>query len=88
MLIPIYTWTKGIRNMDLRRRAFIKQPWAQGVILLTCVVIAMLLANLPFTRDIYRNVLETNVSIFFKSPDGNGIFFPRGMTVESFINDI
>ena len=88
MLIPIYTWTKGVRNMDLRRRAFIKQPWAQGVILLTCVVIAMLLANLPFTRDIYRNVLETNVSIFFKSPDGNGIFFPRGMTVESFINDI
>lgn len=88
MLIPIYTWTKGVRNMDLRRRAFIKQPWAQGVILLTCVIIAMLLANLPFTRDIYHNVLETNVSIFFKSPDGSGIFFPRGMTVESFINDI
>ena len=57
MLIPIYTWTKGVRNMDLRRRAFIKQPWAQGVILLTCVIIAMLLANLPFTRDIYHNVL-------------------------------
>lgn len=75
MLIPIYTWTKGVRNMDLRRRAFIKQPWAQGVILLTCVIIAMLLANLPFTRDIYHNVLETNVSIFFKSPDGSGIFF-------------
>ena len=88
MLIPIYTWTKGVRNLDLRRRAFIKQPWAQGVILLTCVIIAMLLANLPFTRDIYHNVLETNVSIFFKSPDGSGIFFPRGMTVESFINDI
>ena len=88
MLIPIYTWTKGVRNLDLRRRAFIRQPWAQGVILLTCVIIAMLLANLPFTRDIYHNVLETNVSIFFKSPDGSGIFFPRGMTVESFINDI
>lgn len=88
MLIPIYTWTKGVRNLDLRRRAFIKQPWAQGVILLTCVIIAMLLANLPFTRDVYHNILETNVSIFFKSPDGSGIFFPRGMTVESFINDI
>lgn len=87
-LIPIYTWTKGVRNFDHRRKVFAKQPWAQGVVLLTCVIVAMLLANLPATKDFYHNFLETNISLFCQSPDGNGIFFPRGMTVESFINDI
>ena len=87
-LIPIYTWTKGVRNFDHRRKVFAKQPWAQGVVLLTCVIVAMLLANLPATKDFYHNLLETNISLFCQSPDGNGIFFPRGMTVESFINDI
>lgn len=87
-LIPIYTWTKGVRNFDHRRKVFAKQPWAQGVVLLTCVIVAMLLANLPATKDFYHNLLETNISLFCQSSDGNGIFFPRGMTVESFINDI
>ncbi|MBQ6186176.1 MAG: Na+/H+ antiporter NhaA [Bacteroidales bacterium] len=87
-LFPIYTWTKGIRNFDHRRRKFSNQPWAQGVILLACVVVAMLLANLPFTKDFYHNLLETQFSLFFKAPDGKDIMFPRGMTVESFINDI
>lgn len=87
-LIPIYAWTKGVRNFDHRRKVFAKQPWAQGVVLLTCVIVAMLLANLPATKDFYHNLLETNISLFCQSPDGNGIFFPRGMTVESFINDI
>ena len=88
VLITIYTWTKGVRNFDHRRKVFAKQPWAQGVVLLTCVIVAMLLANLPATKDFYHNLLETNISLFCQSPDGNGIFFPRGMTVESFINDI
>ena len=87
-LFPIYTWTKGIRNFDHRRRRFSNQPWAQGVILLSCVVVAMLLANLPFTKEFYHNLLETQLSIFFKNPGGRDIMFPKGMTVESFINDI
>ena len=62
-LIPIYTWNKGIRNFDVRRRQFIKQPWAQGVILLVCVVIAMILANLPFTSHAYHSFLETTLTI-------------------------
>ena len=41
-LFPIYTWNKGIRNFDHRRSQFTHQPWAQGVILLSCVVVAML----------------------------------------------
>jgi NhaA family Na+:H+ antiporter len=48
----------------------------------------MLLANLPFTKDIYHNILETKLSLFFKTPGGKDVWFPKGMTVESFINDI
>ena len=87
-LIPIYTWTKGIRNFDQRRRSFFNQPWSQGIILLFCVIVAMLLANLPFTRESYHNILETSISIFIKAPGGKDIMFPRDMTIDSFINDI
>ena len=87
-LIPIYTWTKGIRNFGHRRRRFFNQPWAQGVILLCCVIAAMLLANLPFTKEAYHSILETKLSLYFNSPGGKGILFPKGMTVEGFINDI
>lgn len=87
-LIPIYFWTRGIRNFDHRRRKFSNQPWAQGVTLLICVVVAMLLANLPFTKEAYHSILGTDVSLSFQSPNGNRIFFPRDMNVEKFINDI
>lgn len=88
-LIPIYTWNKGIRNFDVRSKKFSKQPWAQGVLLLACVVMAMLLANLPFTKHLYHSFLETTLTIKMASPDGNiDLFFPRDMTVEKFINDI
>ena len=33
-LIPIYSWTRGVRNFNKRNSRFSKQPWAQGVILL------------------------------------------------------
>ena len=88
-LIPIYTWNKGIRNFDVRSKKFSKQPWAQGVLLLACVVIAMLLANLSFTKHLYHSFLETTLTLHMASPDGNiNLFFPRDMTVEKFINDI
>ncbi len=87
-LIPVYTWNKTLVNIGNRRRAFFRQPWAQGVILLACVVVAMLLANLPWTRHFYFNLLETDIAITVHSPEGNGFIFPAGMTVEKFINDI
>ena len=87
-LFPIYTWTKSVRNFKHRRRQFSEQPWAQGAILLGCVVVAMLLANLTFTKVFYHELLETELSIFFKFPGGDGVMFPKGMTIESFINDI
>ena len=87
-LIPLYTWNKTIVHLGYRRRRFSEQPWAQGVILLACVVVAMLLANLPWTRDFYFNLLETRVHIAVDSPNGPDFLFPKGMTVEKFINDI
>jgi len=88
-LIPIYWWTKEVHHFRISQDKFSKQPWANGVILLACVVLAMLLANLPFTKQLYHDILETHLSMTIKSPDGliNWVF-PRDMTVEKFINDI
>ena len=88
-LIPIYTWNKGIRNFDIRSRRFSKQPWAQGSLLLVCVVIAMLLANLPFTKVFYNDFLHTAFTLHIASPDGAlNLYIPRDLTVERLINDV
>lgn len=88
-LIPIYTWNKGIKKFGDRTEKFTSQPWAQGILLLLCVAVAMLLANLPATKTFYRDILETSVTIHLGSPDGLvNILFPRDMTIEKFINDI
>ena len=88
-LIPIYWWNKEVRNFRISQDKFTKQPWANGVILLICVAVAMLLANLPFTKDLYHNFLQTEFTMHIASPDG-GVdwFFPHGMTMSKFINDI
>ena len=88
-LIPIYWWTKEVHQFRISQDRFSKQPWAQGVVLLACVVVAMLLANLPFTKHLYHAVLETRLFAGIQCPDGTIDWtFPRGMTVEKFINDI
>lgn len=87
-LIPIYSWTRGVRNFNKRNSRFSKQPWAQGVILLLCVAVAMLLANLPFTRDIYHSILSTDLGLSVRTPSGHGFVFPKGMTVLNFVNDV
>ena len=53
-LIPIYAWKKGLHVFEARQERFIKRPWAQGVVLLACVVVAMLLANLEATKEVYK----------------------------------
>ena len=88
-LIPIYWWTKEVHSFKISQASFRKQPWANGVILLGCVAVAMLLANLPFTKELYHNFLHTELTIHVASPDGLiDWFFPHGMTMEKFINDI
>ena len=86
-LIPLYTWNKGLHSMKLSRTNFMKQPWASGVTLLVCVIIAMLLANLPATAHFYHEFLETSLSMTI-SNETFTVSFPQDMTVEKFINDI
>jgi len=86
-LIPIYTWNKGVIKFNKRSDRLSKQPWFQGVLLLICVVAAMLLANLPLCKEAYHEVLETSIQLHV-SNDNTDFLFPKGMTVEKFINDI
>ena len=88
-LIPIFTWNKTIKRFGNSTKKLSNAPWFQGVLLLVCVIIAMLLANLPATRVLYKDFLETAMQVHFSSPDGQIDFlFPRDMTIEKFINDI
>ena len=88
MASPIYKWKKAQVLLSTRRRKLTNLPWTQGVILLICVIIAMLLANLPATRNLYFAILDTHLSISVMMPGGKSFLFPAGMTVEKFINDI
>lgn len=88
-IIPIYTWNKSILEFNNSSKKLSKKPWFQGVLLLSCVVLAMLLANLSFTKDIYHSILETNIQLHLFSENGDvNILFPRDLTVEKLINDI
>lgn len=88
-LIPVYTWKKSVMSLNNSKNNLSKQPWFQGVLLLGCVVLAMLLANLPATKALYHEVLETNLQLHLFSEDGAfNVLFPRDMTIEKFINDI
>ena len=88
-LIPIYTWNKGVMSFSRGSKRLSSQPWFQGVLLLACVIAAMLLANLPFTKHIYHEILLTNIQINLHSAEGSfNLLFPRDMNVEKFINDI
>lgn len=86
-LIPLYTWTKGLHTMEISKKTFMHRPWASGVTLLACVIVAMLLANLPCTALFYHEFLETDLAITITN-DAFSVSFPHGMTVEKFINDI
>lgn len=87
-LIPIYTWNKNVLRFSRRNESISNKPWFQGVLLLVCVAVAMLLANLSVTKDTYFGILESQFSLHYINPNGSDLTFPEGMTVEKFINDI
>lgn len=83
-----YGWVRRRHQLGLRGRRFMEAPWAGGVVLLVCVGIAMLLANLPLTAEYYHHLLQTDLSLAVHSPDEViDWVYPRGMTVEKLIND-
>lgn len=86
--ITKYGWIRLLHGATLRAEAFMRAPWAGGAVLLLCVAAAMLLANLPATAPYYHHLLGTDLSLLVRSPGGVIDWaFPRGMTVEKFIND-
>ena len=66
----MYGWVRNSHKLSLRSRGFMEAPWAGGVVLLACVIVAMLLANLPATKEYYHNFLETDLLLAVKSPSG------------------
>ncbi len=62
-LIPIYNWNNTRKKFRENGAKLSNQPWFQGVLLLICVIVALLLANLPATREFYHNVLNTDLTI-------------------------
>lgn len=90
-MLTRYGWVKHRYVLSERGRNFLKAPWAGGVVLMVCVLIAMLLANLPATSTVYHDLLHMDLSIFYSTGEDalhhmSGTF-PRGMTVEKIIND-
>ena len=62
--------------------SFLQAPWAGGIVLIVCVIIAMLLANLPATSEIYHHLLHMELGLYV-----DGELFPRGMNIENIVND-
>lgn len=84
----MYGWIRKRHSMDSGFHRFFETPWAGGAVLLLCVIAAMLLANLPATKEFYHGLLQTELSLSIKSSDGAIDWaFPHGMTLEKFIND-
>ena len=72
------------RNHILSQRgaSFLKAPWAGGVVLIICVIVAMILANLPATSELYHHILHMELGLYI-----DGELFPRGMNIEKIVND-
>jgi NhaA family Na+:H+ antiporter len=73
---------KRFHVMSQRGHNFLQAPWAGGIVLVVCVIVAMLLANLPATADLYHEFLHMELGLWV-----DGKLFPESMTVEKFVND-
>ncbi|MFI3264710.1 MAG: Na+/H+ antiporter NhaA [Rikenellaceae bacterium] len=86
--ISKFSWVRYRYNFGERSRSLLKEPWAGGVVLVLCVIIALILANLESTREWYHAILSSNLSFNIVSPGGDfNLAFPKNLTVEKFIND-
>ncbi len=85
--ISKFSWVRYRYKMGERSNNLLKEPWAGGVVLVLCVIVALLLANLEATREWYHAILSANLSFNITSHEGLNIVFPKDLTVEKFIND-
>lgn len=82
-----YGRVKRNHILSQRGQSFLQAPWAGGIVLIVCVIVAMLLANLPATAEIYHSVLTTDLRLYLKTDGYEPILFPEKMNLEMFIND-
>ena len=68
--------------LSQRGQNFLQAPWAGGIVLVVCVIIAMLLANLPATAELYSHLLHMELGLWI-----DGELFPEKMNLEKVIND-
>ncbi len=85
--ISKFSWVRYRYNFGERSRSLLKEPWAGGVVLVLCVLIALVLANVEATREWYHAILSSHLSFNITSHDGLNLTFPEDLTVEKFIND-
>ncbi|MFR9593903.1 MAG: Na+/H+ antiporter NhaA [Rikenellaceae bacterium] len=86
--ISKYSWVRYRYEFGERSRHLLREPWAGGVVLVLCVIIALLLANLESTREWYHAILSAELSFDIKSAtNGFHVTFPEKLSVEKFIND-
>lgn len=56
--------------------------------LLMCVIVAMIFANMEWSAHAYHELLTTDVSLFMHAHDGSfEVLYPRDMNVEKLVND-
>ena len=77
-----FGFIKRSHILSQRGQNFLQAPWAGGIVLVVCVIIAMLLANLPATAELYHHLLHMELGLWV-----DGELFPNKMTLEKFIND-
>ncbi len=83
-----YSWTRRHLSVMEQLHHFIAKPWAGGVVLLICVIIAMLLANMEWSAHIYHQILTTDISLNIHAQDNSfDILYPQGMNIEKLVND-
>lgn len=81
-MLSRFGFVKRRHILSQQGASFLQAPWAGGIVLIVCVIIAMLLANLPATSEIYHHLLHMELGLYV-----DGVLFPRGMNIEKIVND-
>ncbi len=83
-----FAWVRHSYSAKQKTLEFTRKPWAGGVVLLLCVIVAMILANMEWSAEAYHALLTTDLKVLIQSHDGSiDILFPKDMNVEKLVND-
>ncbi len=86
--ISKFRWIRNYRHINQQNRNLLNKPWMGGAVLLFCVAVALILANIPATEHIYHEIISADFSLNLHSKhDVFDVSFPRNMNIEKFVND-